>query len=385
MESSSSPTSPTGVNLMDLNFLGMPRPDPNQKGMGPTVLIVTWLFVSLCVVFVALRFYIRNRFHLSFKSEDWLMLFALVLHIVCQGLLTESVSWGFGKEYANMRLHEYVQVHKYEFMFGPFSYILQIVARVSIAILLIRIFAVGRVWFKWFTIGYMALMTAVCIATLGVFFAQTRPLKAWWDITIEASFRLSPYIQAYVSLALQFLVLLSDILFVFLPVMFVWKLAMDPRRRVGLALLMSASLVTAGVQSAKIAIALQGTLGKILFEEAGRIGAIFYIVSIVEQSMVIMMGCVPALGPITQIEIPFFSSLGSSVSDIFASVVRRSKNRSQASISKDLEMGRKQSLPDDAPSLGEKGSKQSLGSRQGILRVDNVSVVDHRVSNETIS
>ncbi|CAH0054724.1 unnamed protein product [Clonostachys solani] len=384
MPSSSSSTLPS---TMDLNFMGQPRPDPDQAGMGQTVLIVTWLFVSLCVVAVALRFYVRNRSQGSFKSEDWLMLLALALHLVCQGLLTEACRWGFGKEYANMTLQQYVQVHKYEFVFAPFSYALQIVARVSIAILLIRIFTVGRRWFKWFSIAYMALMTVVCVALLGVYFSQVRPLDAWWDVTIKATYRMSPYIQAYVSLTLQFLVLIYDIIFVFLPVRFVWKLSMALQRKIGLILLLSVSLVTAGVQSAKIGIALEGTLGRILFQEAGRIGAVFYIVSIVEQSIVIIMGCIPALGPITQLEIPIFSSLGSSVTSLFSSVVRRSKNKSQTSLSKDIEMARKLSIPDEPPTLNQNGrlwNKQSMDSQQRILRTDDVMITDSRVSDKSV-
>jgi hypothetical protein len=389
MSSSSSTAPPTE----DLNFMGQPRPDPNSMGMGRTVLAVTWLFVSLCVLAVALRFYVRKRSQLSIKIEDWLMLLALVLHIVCQGFLTQSVRWGFGKEYANLALEQYMKVHKYEFIFAPFSYLLQVIARISIAILLIRIFTVGRVWFKWFTIGYMALMTAVCITVIGVFLGQVRPLEAWWDVTIVPTYRMSVYVQAYVALALQFLVLIYDIVFVFLPVAFVWKLSMALRRKVGLILLLSVSLITAGVQSAKIAVALEGTLGKILFQETGRIGAIFYIVSIVEQSIVIIMGCVPTLGPITKMKIPILSSLGSSVTRLLASMVRRSRsssrswNRTQSGVSRDIEMARKESIPDHPPSFTDKqrfGRKQSMGSQQRILRTDEVTIIDDRHSTESL-
>lgn len=50
--------------------------DPHDSG--PAILGATWALTALCILVIALRFYVRTNLAQGLKSHDWIMLVALV-------------------------------------------------------------------------------------------------------------------------------------------------------------------------------------------------------------------------------------------------------------------------------------------------------------------
>lgn len=374
---------------MELNFMGQPIADPGQVGIGIAMLGIIWTFTGLAILVVALRMYLRRRFLGHWTAEDWCMMGALVLQVAGQSIFTYGVSWGIGKEYANLSLDSYMQVQKSEYIIMSFTVMVELLARAAITILLVRIFGITRAWFKWFAIALTVSIWLTGIVGMALFYAQVRPVAAFWDPRIKPDYKMSQYVNADATLVFQLLIALSDLLFVVLPVAFVWNVKMPLQRKVALVLLLSASLVTTGVQSAKCGLAIRGMMGKIVFQEAGYIGAVFYIVTWVEQAVVIIMGCLPTLGPITKLDlstIPLLGSIGRSLNSLLSRRDRRSGKGSSdggnsISYQKESEMGH----------LSAKNSKQSMGSgghtdsESKIRRVDEIEVLRSTDNTTTIN
>lgn len=61
-----------------MSALVFPPPvNPNDLGRGPLVVGMCWTFTSLCIIVIALRFYVRRRIHVI-GWDDWIMLAAVV-------------------------------------------------------------------------------------------------------------------------------------------------------------------------------------------------------------------------------------------------------------------------------------------------------------------
>lgn len=114
---------------------------------------------------------------------------------------------------------------------------------------------------------------------------------------------------------------ISDLLFSFLPVSFIWKLQLPTHKRVGLSVLMSAGILTFGAAVAKIVIPTLQVRGQVSAETAPVFGGVIFLVSGIEQGLVIILGCVPALGPLSAIATNFYSVIGQSI----MSLVTKSK------------------------------------------------------------
>lgn len=112
---------------------------------------------------------------------------------------------------------------------------------------------------------------------------------------------------------------ISDITYVLFPIMIIWKLNMPTRRKVGLLVVLAMSLVTMCAALAKITVSLiPMTNNKILGNPA-----VQYFTSIInfssdcEQTLVIIMGCIPTLHLASRLRVPSLRELRGNVSKVF--------------------------------------------------------------------
>lgn len=84
----------------------------------------------------------------------------------------------------------------------PVGMVPSILARISIAILLIRIFGVHK-WFTAFMIISCVIQTVVGIAFIPMTFLQARPVEALWNIFIMDAQRWDPRIWLYTAYTIQ--------------------------------------------------------------------------------------------------------------------------------------------------------------------------------------
>lgn len=101
-----------------------------------------------------------------------------------------------------MTLDQIIAAEKWAFLTTPFSNVVSILARISITILLIRIFG-NRKWFKWFLISFTAFQTVLGLLNIIVIWVQCTPVEAVWDFLVVGAKCWDKRIQQCLTLVLQ--------------------------------------------------------------------------------------------------------------------------------------------------------------------------------------
>ncbi|KAI1747180.1 hypothetical protein F4782DRAFT_522182 [Xylaria castorea] len=329
----------------------IPTDYTGSQGLGLIGLGLTWTFTGLAVVVVAARLTVRQRTSKRWSADDWSMLLALLLQIVYEAMFTVQVYWGFGLPYDRISAEQFKQSNKWSWYSAGPSILASFIARISITILLVRIFGV-QTWLKWYLICFTSLLTVVSVVSIVLLFAQCIPWYGLWEYTIKAR-RLNPLIYAYTALASQFLYAISDLTFVLFPVLIIWRLNMPRRRKFALAALLGLSLITMGIVVTKIVLVL------IRLTRPDDIVAIHYqslvqLIASLEQCLVIIMGCIPTLRLSKHIKLPTLGDMGSWVFSMLPTVWS-SKSRQESSYrsggqssDQDLELVPKLRIPNDS-------------------------------------
>ncbi|KAI0457470.1 hypothetical protein F5B21DRAFT_501517 [Xylaria acuta] len=286
----------------------IPTDYTGSQGLGLIGLALTWTLTGLAVVVVAARLAVRLRTSKRWSADDWTMLLALLLQIVYEAMFTVQIYWGFGLPYDRVTPNQFKQSNKWSWFSAAPSILASCIARISITILLVRIFGV-QTWLKWYLICFTSLLTIVSVVAIILLAAQCVPWYGLWEYTIEAR-RWNPLIYAYTALASQFLYAISDLTFVLFPVLIIWKLNMPRRRKFALAALLALSLITMGIVVVKIALVL------IRLTQPNDTVAIHYqslvqLIAGLEQCLVIIMGCIPTLRLSTHLKLPTLGDMGS--------------------------------------------------------------------------
>ena len=177
---------------------GFPPPiDQGNLGRGPMIMGLTWTFTALAAIAATIRLIVRQKVHKHCGLDDWIMFLAAVrsylsvrwhnpdefqvLQVVAEALIAVSYHYGMGKHDHSLTADQMVQVLKWNWISSLPGMIVSIIARISIAILLVRLFGV-RVWFKRFMICTTTLQSLLCTAIIFCTWLQSTPVTGLWDI-----------------------------------------------------------------------------------------------------------------------------------------------------------------------------------------------------------
>lgn len=89
-----------------------------------------------------------------------------------------------------------VEALKYNYVALPFQVSVSVLARLSIMILLIRLFGVHAL-FKRFLVGLFAILAILSLAFIPITFCQVTPTQALWDYSLVVKQRWNPHIWLY--------------------------------------------------------------------------------------------------------------------------------------------------------------------------------------------
>ncbi|RYP62511.1 hypothetical protein DL771_009694 [Monosporascus sp. 5C6A] len=336
--------------------------NPQDPGLGPVILGVTWTLTSLCVIVIAARFYVRPRTSRLPGLDDWFMLAAGVLQLAFQGCVTKAYYLGLGKHDPSLTYDEMVMILKWSWISATPAILVSITARISASILLVRIFG-SRAWFKWFMIIFTGLQTAIASLLVIVVWVQVSPIEGLWDPLIPAR-RWDTRIQLDLAYLTQALFSFADLTYVLFPVIIIWSLHMPLRRRIGLCLLMAMSLVTM-VASIMKTVTSQGSNATNAQYNASK--AVLW--SALEQSFVIIMSCIPSLRAAMKLDfLSKLRSIGSSLSGILSRTGASGEGTSK-STSNDRSFGNHAAYYDlemNTDKLGHLGSPDHQGSQEAL-------------------
>ncbi|KAJ8123866.1 hypothetical protein ONZ43_g281 [Nemania bipapillata] len=288
--------------------------NPGDPGRGPAIIGVTWTLTTLASAFVAARMYIRSRPPSRVGWDDWTIVLALIIQLLHQALVTIAYHYGAGMHDEDLSPPQLIQVFMWFWISTTPAIIVSVVARISAALLLLRIFR-SVTWFKWFIIIFTTLQTILGAVSIIAIYTQAEPIQALWDPTVKPTkVRDSRFKDIIVDVAQSFFAF-SDLSYVFLPVFIIWRLNMPLRRKIGLAIVLSLSFISFVGSVMKPVTA---SLAKDQYQSS-----LVIIWSNLEQTLVIMISCVPALRALAILELPIIRSIGSSIASIIVPSSRK--------------------------------------------------------------
>ncbi|KAM7212886.1 hypothetical protein V8F06_011736 [Rhypophila decipiens] len=361
-----------------------PRPGPpsDDAGIGHIVNGITWPFTALCMITVAFRFYIRKKFTGALASDDWFMLLAVAFNIVFQASLTTAVYYGYGRPRSTILPDDSAKVFFYTQTCITWAQVTDTIARVSISLLLARIFGTARPWFNYFLLVATTLQGLVSTVAVILGWTEASPVQSIWDFRIPRQQHIPIRVQQDMSLVSSFLIALTDLAYVIIPVIFVSSLRMPLHRKIGVCALLATSLIACAAATTKIAIVILVREGKISLS-TGHSASIF-ITSGIEQSLVIVMGCVPALAPIRKLELHLkFSAIGQSIATLL-SRSGRSTSGSSSGWSRRSGRSKRNAAGSDSGDNASEKVRPSNGSGSDVERQGGVNRDKARTERERL-
>lgn len=289
-----------------------------------------------------------------------------ILELAFQACVTKAYEAGLGKHDASLSYDEAVLLLKWTWISTTPAILVSVVARISIAVLLVRIFSRAK-WLKIFLIYFTLLQSLAAVALIIIVWAQVSPVQGLWDVLLPAR-RWDTAIQqnmayatqgeslaAYALLvrpidpAIAALFTFSDLTYVLFPTLIIFRLKMPLRQQLGLAVLMAASLFTMTASVMKCVTSQSSSATNAAFN-----ASLAVLWSGIEQSLVIIMGCVPPLRALSKLDFGVFEDLRTSIASL---VGRGSTNKSRSNIKSSLSGGRSgnddlEMSADDASSKG---------------------------------
>ncbi|KAI0893749.1 hypothetical protein F4806DRAFT_504126 [Annulohypoxylon nitens] len=246
-----------------------PPRNPDDLGLGPVVMGITWTFTALASISTTLRLYTRKRISPHLAIEDWLMAIAMLVQILAETFLTIAFRYGMGKHQYDLYVDQIVPMYKYE----P-------------------------------RVGHLC------------------P-----HLNLHLPCAIDPAIISNLMYTGQSVYALADLTFVIVPVVIVWKLNMTLSRRLGLISLISFSLVTCAMSIIKGVSAHNQQTGP----DPGYPASLSLLWAILEQGCVILLGNLIPLRALLKIEIPILNSIASSMATLLGRSSRSTKKPSTLS------------------------------------------------------
>ncbi|KAF2476833.1 uncharacterized protein BDR25DRAFT_208769 [Lindgomyces ingoldianus] len=205
-----------------------------------------WVMSGVACFFMSLRFYCKGRFGKRFGWDDLILAISWVLTALYAVFLSISAKYGVGSHFL-----EIPKENIYWLLFwldhGLTCTILSVsLSKTSFAVTLLR-FA-PRPWQRymiWFVIGSLnVIMTLVVVLQ----YAQCNPVQKRWNALLPGTCY-DHHIIIYYSMFAGSYSALWDFVLATLPWFIIWKLQMNKKEKVGVALAMSLGIL-AGITAA---------------------------------------------------------------------------------------------------------------------------------------
>jgi len=336
-----------------------------------------WTLTGIAVLVVAARLSVRRKMKVL-SSDDWIMLLAVVFQIVAMSFVTNAYTHGLGKHDADLSFDNMVEVLKWSWLNMIPGTLVAVLARVSSAIFLNRIFG-AHGWFRWFLIIFTSIQCIGGVLVLLTNFLGVQPVAALWNPTVLPTSQMNPEVAADTAYVVQALFTFADLTYVLFPVIIIWRLNMPIQRRIGLALLMCTSLVTMAVSILKTT----GTQTVSSNTKEPQYTASLAVIYVnVEQTLVIIMASAPTLRAIKNVDFGVFSRLGSSLASHLGYSSRKSSQAPSVAHYHDLEKNTHQlgrlHVRENSIAVNKEWSSQSLVTEtvpeDAVRRTDHFSV-----------
>ncbi|KAF1999297.1 hypothetical protein P154DRAFT_564076 [Amniculicola lignicola CBS 123094] len=271
----------------------VPNPLPPDEDRGPILLGVMIVSLALAVTVIALRVWVRVNMIKKLGVDDWFMIAALPFMIVNQALSYASFPYGFGRHIYYLEPTDIMNAMKFNAIAQIFNIISFYLVKASIVLFLIRLIThVHKTKRIILWISFTILTIANLEATIVAIF-QCQPLERQWNPTKPGHcwsrdvFQNSAYMLSGVTI-------LTDIIYLIMPVVYLWDLQVPPKKKVAIFALLGVGSVSMGCSIAVI------FWLRDLRLEMDVTYAILPLACLkfAELNIAVVVGCIPALQPL---------------------------------------------------------------------------------------
>ncbi|RDW64448.1 uncharacterized protein DSM5745_09859 [Aspergillus mulundensis] len=359
------------------------------ENRGWVLYAVSWPLFGLALLIIALRLWVRARIVRSVGWDDAFIILAFVCALINTVLVTISVEYGTGRHASDLTENQRIQSMKYQVLSAGFHVMSTNWGKVSVALFLIRIISEVKNH-KRGMYALIGVMSAINLGAVITIYAQCQPTAVIWDHRLAGPEACWPpgtqknysFFQGGMFSQLGVYVMMSDagadcdvaasaftdLILAVYPLFTIKDLQMATKVKVGLGFVLSLGLV------AMVAAIIKATHlpDMTSYEDYTWATVDLTIWVSLEQYIIILAACIPALTP------------------LFNIIIRRASNRSKSkskSRSKSNEL-----IPNAAGGDGTKRSSykrhlrhssRSKGlSRDFVLDIDsNASSSQHQSYN----
>ncbi|KAJ6017688.1 hypothetical protein N7451_001067 [Penicillium sp. IBT 35674x] len=258
-------------------------------GLGPMTNAVLWLEAVIFSFFVGLRLYTRKQILNSIGVDDYLVCFALVLHLLYTIFVTIGTYYGLGQLYATVGdATIYYTAVKYE-LFSQVAGLMVIgVGKAAVGTFLLRIVRNKiHIWVIW---GCLVITTVLTLFASITVIVQCVPVRKSWDPSTPGTCWLN---FSNVGYTVGSWFVAADFSFAILPWFVVWDLNMKRKEKITVAVGLSLGIF-AGICGIVRTVALSGLdASEYIYDTVPML-----IWSATESCVTIMCSTIPVLRPL---------------------------------------------------------------------------------------
>ncbi|KAH6973233.1 hypothetical protein EDB80DRAFT_596024 [Ilyonectria destructans] len=161
--------------------------DSLDDDRGSELRVTTTILLILAPVFVALRFWARCYTVAGYGSDDWMMVFALIIVFVLGALNYSAIAHGLGKHVDTLPTHDVITFFKILLAFECVYITAVMVIKLSILQMYMRIFGFASRMFRVSAIIVAGIVVAWWISIFAVCIFQCNPIRKAWLPWVEGT------------------------------------------------------------------------------------------------------------------------------------------------------------------------------------------------------
>ncbi|KAI9367440.1 hypothetical protein BJX61DRAFT_551444 [Aspergillus egyptiacus] len=256
---------------------------------------VSWPLFGACAILITLRLFVRTRILRSCGWDDAFILIAFLCAAVNSALIAVSVQHGTGRYDADLSRSQQILARKYQIISQGFHVMSTNWGKVSVALFLIRIIS-GVKGHKRMMYSGIVILSIINIVAVVTIYKQCSPTAKAWDPEIEGTCW-PVHAQRDYALFQGSASALTDFLLAIYPLFTIKNLQMALKVKIGLGCVLSLGII------AMVAAIVKTIHLPSLSEHANSawnmVDLTIYVA--LEQYLIILAACIPALTPLFNI------------------------------------------------------------------------------------
>lgn len=260
----------------------------DEGNWGPAILALTIAFLVVVLIFLFLRVVTRVWIVHQFWYDDAAIILAVLGTTIGAGLDFVEVNYGFGKHQQFLSPHHLQEFRKYTYGEWVQTFATLMWTKVSICLFLMRL-PNSKVLLLPLQCAVAFLLFSNTILTV-IWIMQCQPIHAAWDNRGNC---MSRGAKEGIILAQAVISVISDFAFAAFPILFLWRVQIDLKTKIGLWVLMCLGFITGACCLVRTvlnnqSVPLDGTYD----------GIINWLWRLFEVQIGIIAACIPTLRPL---------------------------------------------------------------------------------------